>query len=104
MLIHAIDLSRDGEGPVARVLHRWRAWATTGARKGPAARVALQIADMQGRPLFHADELPPLIEVPLPAGTYHVTVNLGEQQRRYTVALKQGTRFDLYLRGAWVAR
>ncbi|MNV87505.1 hypothetical protein D3C71_1816290 [compost metagenome] len=60
---------------------------------------ALRIADLDGRSYFSADELPPEIDLRLPAGTYHVSVSHGSQQRCYTLALGQGVAFDLHLRG-----
>jgi hypothetical protein len=40
----------------------------------------------------------------LPPGTYHVTAQLGEVRRGYTMTLGEGQPFDLYLRfgGRWI--
>jgi hypothetical protein len=38
-----------------------------------------------------------VLEVPLPAGTYHVNVRLGDAKRRYTVTLEHGATVNLYL-------
>jgi hypothetical protein len=60
--------------------------------------VRLRVDDLQGRQVFAAAGARVLVDVPLPAGTYHISVHLGEQRRRYTVALEQGATFDLCLR------
>ncbi|MEO8278268.1 MAG: hypothetical protein ABI564_01180 [Ideonella sp.] len=105
LLIHASQDTGKQSGRVGAFLRRWRAWARQVTRSGPPAQqVVLQIADLWGRPFFSANELQPLIEVLLPAGTYHVTVKRGTQQRRYTVALENGVTFNLQLLGVPVAR
>ena len=60
----------------------------------------VQVDDLQGRSVFAAAGLRAPIDVPLPAGTYHVSVRLGERQRRYTVTLEQGATVDLRPRWA----
>jgi hypothetical protein len=57
----------------------------------------VRVDDLLGKPHFAADDVRSLIDVALPAGTYHVNVRLGEVQRRYTVTLEQGKTFDLHL-------
>ena len=57
----------------------------------------LAIDDLQGRRLYACDDLRSMIDVALPAGTYHVTVRHGGDRRRYTVALEQGATFNLQL-------
>ena len=80
-------------------LRRLRPRAMAAPRCQRPALSTLRIADLDGRSYFSADELPSEIELRLPAGTYHVSVSHGSQQRRYTVALGQGAAFDLHLRG-----
>jgi hypothetical protein len=48
--------------------------------------------------LHTVDDAGPLVEVPLPAGTYQVTVQLGCVRRSYTMTLEPGMSFDLHLR------
>ena len=38
-----------------------------------------------------------MIDVPLPAGTYHVAVHVGQIKRGYTMTLDQGSLVNLYL-------
>jgi hypothetical protein len=98
LLIHATDGVAEGSGVLPGFMSRLRAWATAMAQPGQPALVGLRVADLQGRQFFSADALTSVVDMPLPAGTYHVTVNLGRQERRYTVALEQGATFDLHLR------
>jgi hypothetical protein len=58
----------------------------------------VRIDDLQGRQFYACDDVRSPIDLPLPAGTYHITVGLGQPQRRYTVTLEHGAAFDLYLR------
>jgi hypothetical protein len=58
----------------------------------------LRIEDLQGRPVLALDDAGHLVDVALPAGTYHVTADLGGVRRRYTMTLNQGSSFDLHLR------
>jgi hypothetical protein len=102
LLIHACDPPAPaGCGAFARALRRLagRAWRGR-ARRAPLLRM-VQVDDLLGRAFFASDssrvavELP--IDLPLPAGTYHVTVDGSGQQRRYTVTLEQGATFHLHL-------
>jgi hypothetical protein len=56
---------------------------------------ALAIHDLQGQPLLVLADLRPPMEVALPAGTYHVSVQLAGVRRRYTVSLAAGASFEL---------
>ena len=97
LLIHAAADLGQARGRLAAALRRWRHWTGHAAHGEPSAQLFLQVADLQGHALFTAREWQGLIDVPLPAGTYHVIVNDGSRQRRYTVALDQGSTFDLHL-------
>jgi hypothetical protein len=59
------------------------------------ALAALAIHDLQGTPMLVLADLRPPLEVALPAGTYHVSVQLGGVRRRYTVSLAAGACFEL---------
>jgi hypothetical protein len=72
-------------------------WVPNHLLGSPAAPTGVQVQDLQGHEYFAADDARSLIDLPLPAGTYHVTLRQGELQRRYTVALAHGARFDLHL-------
>lgn len=77
-----------GAGWLARVARAWCA-------APPALRVCVD--DLQGQRHVDADGVGALIDLPLPANTYHVTARLGELQRRYTVLLEPGATVDLHL-------
>ena len=97
LLIHAHEGVRAGPGRFAWMSSRLRALAPDHRRSAAAARTGVRVEDLQGREYFAAEDARSLIDLPLPAGTYHVTLRLGELQRRYTVALEHGARFDLHL-------
>ena len=99
LLIHAAEGVLPGDAGFRRALGRWCAWVQQLARRHPPPPVRLEIADLQGNAVFTHDGLPSLTDLPLPAGTYHVTVRQGGHLRRYTVALERGVAFDLHLRG-----
>lgn len=98
IVIHAARRRGNGGSPLLALRQRIRDWAA--ACRGAATPVNVRIADLHGHQLFSADAKQPLLDVPLPAGTYDVTVSRGAEQRRYTVALAQGATFDLHLRMA----
>jgi len=60
----------------------------------------VQVTDLRGDVLRRVDTYAPLAEIPLPSGTYHVTVTLGTICRRYTMTLASGASCDLHLRVA----
>ena len=64
------------------------------------APTRLQIDDLHGGQVYFTDAAGPLTDVPLPAGTYHVSVRSGDVRRRYTVALESGATVELYLHPA----
>lgn len=99
LLIHATPARGDECARLSRMLRRLRLWAMAAAHRQRPALSGLRIADLEGRRYFSADELPSVIDLPLPAGVYDITVSLGSQQRRYTLALGQGVAFHLHLRG-----
>lgn len=79
-------------------LQRLRALYADGPWHEERAPLSLRIDDLRGHRVLAIDDAGPLIDVPLAAGTYHVTVHLGNVRRSYTMTLEQGTTFDLYLR------
>ncbi len=95
LLLHLRDDRAPPQQPARERAWRWlRSWLHRPAR----ACAGVEIDDLQGHRLFEADPAAPLMDVPLPAGTYHVTAHRGRQRRRYTVTLEHGAHFDLYLR------
>jgi hypothetical protein len=97
LLIHAHEGVHGEPGRFAWMPSRLRALAPDRRRRATAAGTGVRVEDLQGREYFAAEDAHCLIDLPLPAGTYHVTLRLGELQRRYTVALEHGARFDLHL-------
>ncbi|WP_367847357.1 hypothetical protein [Rhodoferax sp. WC2427] len=63
----------------------------------PEGPLRLHIDNLQGQRVFTADDAGPLVELALPAGTYHVTAVLGTLCRGYTLTLVEGVPNDLYL-------
>lgn len=61
------------------------------------ARISLDIRDARGLRVFSLDDAGPLVDVPLPAGTYHVAVYVDQIKRGYTITLDQGSLVNLYL-------
>ena len=105
LLIHAggSDLdprTRIGDSP----LRRLRALYSAGPQHDERATLRLQIDDLHGRRLLSLEDAGPLVDIELPPGTYHVTAQLGEVRRGYTMTLGEGQPFDLYLRfgGRWI--
>lgn len=54
----------------------------------------LEIRDLTGRHILGLDTTGTLVEVALPAGTYHVTTFPSGKRRVYTVALGSGTTVE----------
>ncbi|MEO8652749.1 MAG: hypothetical protein ABI409_01360 [Ramlibacter sp.] len=55
------------------------------------------VEDMGGNRVLALDDATPLIDLPLPPGTYQVTARHGNLRRGYTLTLECNTSFDLYL-------
>lgn len=68
-----------------------------GPRNEYVAGLRLAITDPQGRPVLSLGDAGPLTDVRLPPGPYHVRAELGDVARSYTIELKDGQPFDLYL-------
>lgn len=100
LLIHASTKSTCAAGGALGRAVLWLNLRVSHLLKGrvPALASVVQIDDLLGRRFFDSEKAWPLIEVTLPAGTYHVTVRLGSLHRRYTVTLEQGATFHLHLR------
>lgn len=98
LLIHAHHDAGASRPSQEASLHRLRAFWAIGKRQEQLAPLRLQIVDFRGDQVFAAEAAGLLIEVPLPAGTYHVTATRGMVRRSYTMTLEQGVSFDLYLR------
>ncbi len=79
-------------------LRRLRSLYSQGAHGNERAPLCVQIVDLQGHRVFASTAVGPLIDISLPAGTYHVTAQLGKVRRCYTMALQIGASFHLHLR------
>jgi hypothetical protein len=80
---------------IARALQWLPAWALPERRRRSPEVTGVQIHDLLGRLYFASAMTRPLIDVRLPAGTYHVTVERGSLRRRYTLTLAHGATVHL---------
>lgn len=92
LLIHAPDVRCWGMGAALQCL-----WARVGRDAPPPE---LQIHDLRGRRQLVLSEIGSLVDIALPPGTYHVTVDRVGRRRRYTVTLVRGGASDLHLESA----
>jgi hypothetical protein len=97
LLIHAGEAAGGTGWSVESLIRRVRARCLDETRNEQAP-LGLEIHDLQGNRVLTLDTAGPLVDVALPPGTYHVTTQLGDVRRKYTVALEQGASFDLHLR------
>jgi hypothetical protein len=97
LLIHTdSEIDRRGrrsDSPLQRLLELY-----SDGPEHQRARLHVEIHDLQGQQMLAVEDASPLLDVTLPAGTYHVSTRLGSMQRSYTMSLKPGGAFDLYLR------
>lgn len=98
LLIHADDQRSTGNSSFEAVLRRLRTIVATGAGQARRIPLRLRIEDLHGHRMLAVDDAGPLLEVPLPAGTYRVDADAGMLRRSYTMTLESGTSFDLHLR------
>jgi len=98
LVIHA-GRGISASGKHVKSLLQWlRALYKAGPSLGKRVPLRLQIEDLHGHQAFSlVDDGGPLVVVDLPAGTYHVNAQLGNLRRCYTMTLKDGASFDLYL-------
>ena len=82
---------------MARILRSLTALFAFDAGGDKRPSLCFHIDDMQGHRLLAVQGASPVIDVPLVAGTYQITAQLGTVERSYSVALAQGASFDLYL-------
>ena len=97
LLIHRTELASTGTGLLADIRLQLRHVLTSFRLCRTPTPTRVRIDDLQGRQFYASDDDTSLIDVDLPAGTYHVTVHVGALQRRYTVALDQGATFNMQL-------
>jgi len=98
LLIHSVDLDGVRERHFDSPLQRLRALRVHGPWHDKRALLCLQIDDLHGQRVHSVEGAGPLMVLPLPAGTYHISVHFGDVRRRYTLTLEPGASFDLYPR------
>lgn len=74
----------------------WRRALARVRGDGPAPHT-LEIFDLPGHRLLSLSRVGAVVDLVLPAGTYHVTTQHGEHRRSYTVVLEQGATTELKL-------
>jgi hypothetical protein len=97
LLIHAEHAEAPSRGHFVALLRPWRAWVASLLGQAPSAHADVHVDDLGGQQFYAAEDAQSLLEVPLPAGTYHVNIRLGDAKRRYTVTLEHGSTVNLYL-------
>lgn len=99
LVIHAEDQLESRVRPLESPLRRLRE-LSGGIRteRDKCAKLCLHIDTLQGVRVHSVDDAGPLVDIPLPAGTYHVTAELGKVRRSYTMTLEPGASFNLRLR------
>jgi hypothetical protein len=97
-LIHAQADGSERERHFGSPLRRLRALYADGPWHDERAPLELQVDDLQGHRVLEIEDAGPLTDIPLPAGTYQVSVHLGRVRRSYTMTLEEGASFDLHLR------
>lgn len=97
LVIHA-EAGRCSGGSHRERAMQWLRALCSRDHKAERSPLRLQIADLQGNVMLTSADAGALVDVSVPAGTYQVTAQFGTLRRDYTLTLKQGTAFDLYLR------
>ena len=98
LLIHADGAAATGPTRLAALWHQLHHLYTMATHAVPPSPLQVRIADLQGHCVFVNDAAGPLLDLPLPAGTYQITAQLGTIRRSYTTALLPGGSFNLHLR------
>lgn len=95
LLIHT--LANGGGGWTLPVLLRRALARVRGAASDDPAPPMLDILDLSGHRLLTVTHVGTVIDLALPAGTYHVTTRNGGNRRSYTVVLVQDRTTELQL-------
>ena len=96
--IHGMGGPGSTGATVVQMLRSMRAFCLHGRLPRKCASTRLCITDAHGRQVFSLEDAGPLIVVPLPAGTYHVTAQNNQARRSYTMTLYQGSSVNLHVR------
>ncbi|MFC5499423.1 hypothetical protein ACFPOE_17895 [Caenimonas terrae] len=93
LFIHSHAATRSSRSRLAFSLRQMRRRDAA----APREPLCLSIEDRQGRTVLVVDDAGPLVDVPLPPGTYQVTARKGRLRRGYTLTLERGSSVDLHL-------
>jgi hypothetical protein len=96
LLVHAGQHAHDGARP--SLLRRFARQVLLAPRAAARAPVHLSIDDLAGHRLLDLEHVGALLDIALPAGTYHVTARQGAATRRYTMTLAASSAHELHLR------
>lgn len=96
LLIHTIADDNDGRWTWPVLWRRALARVRGVPGDGPASPT-LEIFDLPGHRLLRLTHAGAVVDLVLPAGTYHVTTQNGEHRRSYTVVLEQDVTTELKL-------
>jgi len=99
LLIHTAGDARADDWTFGSLIQRLRS-RDSGGPRNQRALLALEIHDLHGYRVLALDDAGPLVDVALPAGTYHITAQRGTVRRGYTITLERGASFDLHVRFA----
>jgi hypothetical protein len=95
-LVIATGASRPPGSPWPPALAGWlRPWRTGMPAVFAATRIVIE--DLDGQRILALPDARPRLELLLPPGTYHVSLEGAGMRRRYTVTLQAGTTFELRL-------
>jgi hypothetical protein len=97
LLIHAASKIGSAGFHFKSALKRLRARYSVDTQSASSTALRIQVDDLQGVRQCAIDDAGALTEVPLPAGTYHVSVSLGSLHRSYTMTLEPNACVDLYV-------
>lgn len=95
--IHAPDELCAADSTFIKTVRHLLSICSHGRMPCERACISLDIRDAHGLRVFSLDDAGPLVDVPLPAGTYHVAVHVAQIERGYTMTLVQGSLVNLYL-------
>jgi hypothetical protein len=100
LLIHAEigEARQPGNSALQTALNGLRFRYIGRHRRASSIPLQLQVDDLQGQRMSAVADAGSLTDLPLPPGTYQITVRLGNYRRRYTMTLEPGTSFHLHLR------
>jgi hypothetical protein len=97
LLIHTGDAIGTIQSKLGLAFHAFGRMRMRGKDREP---IQVFVEDMEGNRVLALDDAAPLIDLPLPPGTYQVMARQGKVRRGYTLKLERNSSFDLYLSAA----